>query len=74
MSLATRRFHSASSSRRKVYHIERSPYSNISSGALHYRSTDRIENLAKPKLRRDTTIRDGKKCEKLDAIRQLRSF
>lgn len=61
MSLATRRFHSASSSRRKYYQIERSPYSNISSGALSYQPTDRIENLAKPKFRRDSTIRDGKK-------------
>lgn len=60
MSLATRRFHSATSSRRQYYQPERSPYSNISAGALIYQSTSRIENLARPKLRRDSTVRDGK--------------
>jgi len=29
--------------------------------ALNYQATDRIKSLAKPKIRKETTIRDGKK-------------
>jgi hypothetical protein len=28
--------------------------------ALNYKATDRISKLAKPKIRRETTIREGK--------------
>ena len=60
MSLASSRFGSAKSSERIFHQFERSPYADISSTALTYQASPRIDTLAKPRLRRDTTIRDGK--------------
>jgi hypothetical protein len=53
-------FISIESDQRKIYQYERSPFTSVSMIALNYRATDRIKTLSKPKLRRDTTIRDGK--------------
>lgn len=45
----------------KYARYERSPFASVSMSALNYQATDRILSLAKPKIRRETTIRDGKK-------------
>ena len=39
----------------------RSPFASVSMLALNYRATDRIKSLAKPRIRRETTIRDGER-------------
>jgi hypothetical protein len=39
--------------------------------ALNYQATDRIKSLAKPKIRRETTIRDGEKEEKKQSLIEL---
>ncbi len=46
---------------RKYPQYERSLFSSISMSALNYQATDRIKSLAKPKIRKETIIRDGKK-------------
>ena len=40
---------------------DRSLYSTVSLSALNYQVTDRIKYLARPKIRRETTIRHGKR-------------
>jgi hypothetical protein len=51
---------STRSDERKIYLYERSPFTSVSMSALNYQATDRVLSLSKPKLRKDTTIRDGK--------------
>ena len=46
---------------RKYYLYDRSPFASVSMIALEYQPTDRIKSLSKPKIRKETTIRDGKK-------------
>ncbi|CAF0829120.1 unnamed protein product [Adineta steineri] len=48
-----------SSDQRSYHEFERSPYTAVPSTALSYGATQRIASLAKPKYRRDTTVRDG---------------
>ena len=45
--------------RKRYVHYEQSQFSSVSMLALNYQATDRIKSLAKPKLRRETTLRDG---------------
>ncbi|CAF0771777.1 unnamed protein product [Rotaria sordida] len=59
MAFASSSFYSMKSDERKVYQYERSPFTSVSMSALNYQATDRIRSLSKPKLRRETTIRDG---------------
>jgi hypothetical protein len=59
-------FHSTSfgsfkSYERKYHLYDRSPFASVSMLALNYQATDRIKSLSKPKIRRETTIRDGNK-------------
>lgn len=51
---------STKSDERKIYQYERSPFTSVSMTALNYQATDRIVSLSKPRLRKETTIRDGK--------------
>ncbi len=51
---------SATVSERRYYLYERVPFTRIPMTALYYNPTARIQSLAQPKIRRDTTIRDGK--------------
>ena len=39
----------------------RSQFASVSMLALNYQATDRVKSLAKPKIRRETTIRDGER-------------
>ncbi|CAF2994974.1 unnamed protein product [Rotaria sp. Silwood2] len=59
MAFVSSSFYSTKSDERKVYQYERSPFTSVSMSALNYQATDRITSLSKPKLRKDTTIRDG---------------
>lgn len=59
MALNSNSSNSVKSNEREYYEFERSPYSFVSPSALIYQATDRIKLLAKPKIRKDTTIRDG---------------
>jgi len=60
MAFASSSFTSIKSDERKIYQYERSPFTSVSMTALNYQATNRIKSLSKPKLRKDTTIRDGK--------------
>jgi hypothetical protein len=60
MAFVSASFFSTSSDERKFYQYERSPFISVSMSALNYKATDRISKLAKPKIRRETTIREGK--------------
>ncbi|CAF1291714.1 unnamed protein product [Rotaria magnacalcarata] len=59
MAFASASFCSAKSDERKVFQYEKSPFTSVSMSALNYQATDRIRTLSKPRLRKDTTIRDG---------------
>jgi len=59
MVFASSSFVSTNSDERKIFQYERSPFTSVSMSALNYQATDRILSLSKPKIRRDTTIRDG---------------
>ncbi|CAF0876679.1 unnamed protein product [Rotaria sordida] len=59
MALSASSSHSSKSYERKYYEYERSPYSFVTPSALIYQATDRIQSLSKPKIRKDTTIREG---------------
>lgn len=56
-------FYSVKPDTRKSYQYERSPLTSVSLPSLNYQATDRITSLAKPKVRKDTTVRDGKSFE-----------
>ncbi|CAF0893544.1 unnamed protein product [Adineta ricciae] len=45
--------------KRTAHEFEKSPYSIVRSSSLNYHATQRIASLSRPKIRRDTTIRDG---------------
>ncbi|UJR33080.1 hypothetical protein I4U23_020539 [Adineta vaga] len=45
--------------KRTAHEFEKSPYRVVSLSTLNYHPTNRIQLLSKPKIRRDTTIRDG---------------
>ncbi len=55
----------------KYPRYRRSPFASVSMLALNYQATDRIKSLAKPKIRRETTIRDGEKEEKKQSLIEL---
>jgi hypothetical protein len=60
MAFVSSSFYSTKSDERKAYQYERSPFTSVSMSAINYQVTDRILTLAKPKFRKETTIRDGK--------------
>ncbi len=64
MAFVSASFYSTSSDERKIYLYERSPFTSVSMPALNYQATDRIVKLSKPKIRRETTIREGKNRRK----------
>lgn len=59
MAFASPSMCSTRSDDRKHFQYERSPFTSVSMTALNYQATDRIKNLSKHKIRKDTTIRDG---------------
>ena len=59
MAFVSPSFYSTNSDERKIYQYERSPFTSVSMPALNYQATDRIMKLSKPKVRRETTIREG---------------
>lgn len=60
MAFASSSFVSTKSDERKFYLHERSPFTSVSLTSLTYKATPRIRSLSKPKLRKETTIREGK--------------
>jgi hypothetical protein len=60
MAFASSSFYSTKSGERNIYQYERSPFTSVSMTSLTYKATDRIISLSKPKIRKETTIRDGK--------------
>lgn len=65
MALASRSFYSSDSDERKIFLYERSPFTSVSLGAMTYKPTNRITNLSKPKIKKDTTVREGN-CSQFD--------
>lgn len=59
MSFLPKTFYSVKPDGRKEFQYERSPFHSVSLPALNYQATDRISSLSKPKVRKETTIRDG---------------
>ncbi|CAF3583477.1 unnamed protein product [Rotaria sp. Silwood1] len=59
MALSATSSHSFKTYERKYYEYERSPYPFVPPPALIYQATDRIRSLSKPKIRKETTIREG---------------
>ncbi|CAF1271097.1 unnamed protein product [Rotaria magnacalcarata] len=59
MALDASSLNSFKTNERDCYQCERSPYSFVTPAALIYHATDRIKSLARPKIRKDTTIREG---------------
>jgi hypothetical protein len=60
--------------------LPKSPYTEIRQSSLEYSPSDRILNLAKPKIKRDNTIRKGLKfiiilfCEIFEIIKKYKIF
>lgn len=46
--------------KKRPNYMFKSPYSQVSFAALNYNSTERIMQLAKPKMRKENHVRDGK--------------
>lgn len=61
MPLVSSSIDSMHSYQRKKLRYARSLNSNIPIFALNYQTTERIKSLSKPKIRQETTIRDGRK-------------
>jgi hypothetical protein len=61
MAFLSTSFCSFKSYERKYHLYERSPFASVSMTALNYQATDRVRSLSKPKIRRETTIQDGRK-------------
>ena len=59
MALASRSFYSNDSDERKIYQYERSPFTSVPLSAMTYKPTHRIASLSKPKIKKDTTVREG---------------
>lgn len=68
MSLKSARWNSAKYSERSFHEFERLPFTSISLAALNYNPTERVLSLAKPKIRRDTTIKENGKELRLNEI------
>ena len=60
MSFAAKSFYAVKPDEREYFQYERAPATSVSMPALNYQATDRIASLAKPKIRHDTTIREGR--------------
>lgn len=59
MALASRSFYSNGSDERKIFQYERSPITSVPLSAMTYKPTERISGLSKPKIKKDTTVREG---------------
>ncbi len=60
MAFASSSWYSHKADERKAFQYERSPFISVSMSALNYQATDRVLSLAKPKIRKETTVREGR--------------
>ena len=68
MSFLPKTFYAVKPDDRKEFQYERSPFHSVSLPALNYQVTDRIVSLSKPKIRKETTIREGIESFIFDSI------
>lgn len=61
MTFLAKSFYTVRPDERDSFQYERSPFMSVSLPALNYTPSSRTVSLATPKVRQDTTIRDGKR-------------